>query len=213
MRSSRHPANRWPAVLVAIVFPAFLTGCASTHRTVDIDRSALRDRPAVGCRINVVEVVDSVGTRAHVGTGGDTWRIVGLADRVREQIDGWQPVDSDKSHAIDLNVELVRAYSDPKPTQVYFQTVLLASIAQSENRVFRGTHDVTSWWGSQGEFMRSVHISLDRALGKLHDWLSDRCISATTTTLHSKPAESGCPRLFRRIDRSADRLRSICLTG
>lgn len=164
--------------MAALLVSSILVGCASTHREVDVDQSTLEARPALDCRIQVAELVDSVGERTFVGAGGDTWVISGISDGIREQIDEWQPDAPGAERAIELNLELVRAYSEPKTTQVYFHTVLLAGEEQSEKQIFRGAYDVTNWFGSQAEFMRAVQRSLDDALGKLHGWLSERCAQA-----------------------------------
>lgn len=152
-----------------------LAGCASTHKTVDINRSAFSERSDLGCRVHVSEIVDSVGPRTFRGPGGDTWRVPSITERIRQQITEWQPENTEQDDSIELWLELVRAYSDPKTWQIYFHTVLFAKVDRSEGEFFRGTFDATSWFGNEEEFTRALHRSLDEALGKLHGWLSSRC--------------------------------------
>lgn len=175
MRSTDRGTPTFHAGSAAVLACVLLSACATTHRAVDVDHSELSARSSLNCRIELTELVDSVGARTHVGTGGDTWEVSGITDTIRQQIADWQPGSPTTDKDIELSLELARAYYKQKTTQNFFHTALVARTEHSEDQVFRGMADMTSWFGNKAEYMATLNESLNQALGQLHHWLSDRC--------------------------------------
>lgn len=175
MESNRPRTPFRNAALASLLSASMMSGCASGYRAADVHHIPLEAKPKLACSIELVEFSNATDARTHIGPDGSTLDLSAIMDRIREQIDEWQSNMEDPESTLELSLQLVRAYPEVKPTQVFFRTVLIADDSHSARRIFRGSHDVYLWTNSEGEHMRAAQGSINQVLDKLHGWLSERC--------------------------------------